>query len=271
VAKIDDSLFDFGAIDALAYRDSVIHRFDARAKVLAALVFVVVVASYQKYAVIALLPLLLFPVSLLILARLPVLFLLKRLLLVAPFAVLVGIFNPFFDQQVQLQLGGLAISGGWLSFGSILLRFVLTVGSVLVLVAVTSFPSICQALGRLGVPWPFVLQLLFLYRYIFVLGDEARRMVRARALRSFHGRGTGLKVYASMLTQLLWRTLERAQRIYQAMLSRGFCGRFRLLSVSRLRWRDGLFVVGWSCYFILLRFYFSSDVVLDWLKGVVVS
>ncbi len=271
MAKIDDSLFDFGAIDALACRDSAVHRLDARAKVLAVLVFVAVVASYSRYAVLALLPMLVFPAVLILLARLPVMFLLKRLLLVAPFAVLVGVFNPFFDQQVQLQLGSLAVTGGWLSFCSILLRFLLTVGSVLVLVAVTSFPAICQAMGRLGVPWAFVLQLLFLYRYIFVLGDEARRMVRARSLRSFHGRGSGLRVYASMLTQLLWRTLERAQRIYQAMLSRGFAGRFRLLAVPRFRLRDALFVGGWSCYFILLRVYFDSAVVRAWLKGIVAS
>lgn len=268
MAKIDDSLFDFSAIDALAGRDSAVHRLDARAKVLAVLVFVVVVASYPKYAVLVLLPLLVFPVVLILLARLPLMFLLKRLLLVAPFAVMVGMFNPIFDHQVQLHIGSLAVSGGWLSFCSILLRFVLTVGSVLVLVAITSFPAICQAMGRLGVPWAFVLQLLFLYRYIFVLGDEARRMVRARALRSFHGRGSGLKVYGSMLTQLLWRTLERAQRIYQAMLSRGFSGRFRLLTVSRFGFRDGLFVIGWSCYFILLRLYFSAEIWQAWVKGI---
>ncbi len=268
MAGIEHSLFDLSALDTLAYQDSPIYRLDARAKVLTVLVFVVVVASYDKYAVLVLLPLLVFPVSLLIMARLPVAFLLKRLALVAPFALLVGMFNPLFDQQVQLQLGGLAISGGWLSFLSILLRFSLTIGSVLVLIAVTSFPAICHALGRLGVPWTFVLQLLFLYRYIFVLGAEAERMVRARSLRSFHGRGNGLKIYAALLTQLLWRTLERARRLYRAMLSRCFSGRFRLLSTSRFGRKELLFVVGWSGYFILLRLVSDAAAVRSWLEGV---
>ncbi len=265
MAGTESRLFDITFLDMLACRKSRIHRLDARAKVLTTFIFVVVVASFDKYAVVSLLPLFLFPLALLVVARLPLAFLLKRLLLVAPFAVLVGVFNPFLDHQAQLLLGTFEVTGGWLSFMSILLRFTLTVGMALVLIAVTSFPGICNAIDKLGAPRIFALQLLFLYRYIFVLGEEAHRMVRARSLRSFHGRGNGLKVYGALLTQLLWRTMDRAQRVHKAMLSRGFVGRVPLLQMSRFRWQDGAFIGLWCSFFVMVRVLSESVELQAWV------
>ena len=265
MAGTESRLFDITFLDMLACRESPVHRLDARAKVLTTFIFVVVVAYFDKYAVVSLLPLFLFPLALVVLARLPLSFLAKRLLLVAPFALLVGVFNPLLDQQTQLLLGTFEVAGGWLSFASILLRFTLTVGMALVLISVTSFPGICNAIDRLGAPRIFALQLLFLYRYIFVLGEEARRMVRARSLRSFHGRGNGLKIYGALLTQLLWRTMGRAQRVHKAMLSRGFVGRIPLLQMKRFAWQDGVFVGLWCSFFVAVRVLSGSAGLQAWV------
>lgn len=99
-----------------------------------------------------------------------------------------------------------------------------------------------------------VTQLLLLYRYIFVLGDEALRMTRARSLRAVGRRGTGMRVYAQMLGQLLLRTFARAQRIYLAMKCRGFDGRMRIARRLHLRSSDVAFVLGWSAVFVVFRF-----------------
>ena len=244
---------DFGQLDSLSRGDSPIHRLDGRAKVLTSLLFIIVVASFGRYSVVPLLPLFIFPVVMLLVARLPLFFLLRRLLLVAPFVLLVGIFNPIVDQQPLVRLGTFVVSAGWISFFSIVLRCLLTAGMALILIAVTGFPGICHALARLGVPRVFVLQLLFLYRYIFVLGDEAGRMIKARDLRVFHGRGKGLKVYSALLTQLLWRAIDRAQKVHRAMLCRGFSGEIRLLQKDRFRWADMLFILCWGLFFFLVR------------------
>ncbi len=255
MARIDSAFFDIGTLDTLAGRDSAIHRLDPRAKLITTLVFILVVVSFGRYEVSALLPFGLFPLSLILLADLPPGTLLKKLLLAAPFALCVGILNPFFDRQVLLQFGPLELSGGWVSFASILLRFTLTVLAALVLIATTSFTGVCRALDRLGAPKVFVLQLLFLYRYLFVLIDEAQRLVRARTLRSFGGRGLGMKVFGHLIGQLLLRTLDRAQRLHLAMLCRGFDGEFRLLRPSRIGRQEIVFTLGWSAVFIALRFY----------------
>ncbi|MBE0617670.1 MAG: cobalt ECF transporter T component CbiQ, partial [Proteobacteria bacterium] len=191
MASIDASFFDVGRLDRLARQDTPVHRLDPRIKLLTTLLFLVSVVSFGKYEISALLPFFLYPVALASAGRIPFGYLSKRLLTVAPFAVLVGIFNPFLDRGTLLHLGELEVSGGWVSFFSIQVRFCLTVGTALVLIAVTSFQGLCAALQRLGVPQVLTVQLLFLYRYLFVLGEEAVRLVRARALRSFGGRGLG--------------------------------------------------------------------------------
>ncbi|MBE0417758.1 MAG: cobalt ECF transporter T component CbiQ, partial [Coriobacteriia bacterium] len=174
-------------------------------------------------------------------------------LAVAPFAIFVGIFNPLLDREIIVRIGGLGISGGWISYASILVRFFLTTIAALVLIATTSFSGVCLALRRMGMPDVLVTQLLLLYRYIFVLGGETMRMARARALRSFDGRGMRLGVYAQILGHLLLRTYARAQRIHQAMLARAFDGEVRILGTLRFTARDALFVAGWSAAFIVFR------------------
>jgi cobalt/nickel transport system permease protein len=124
---------------------------------------------------------------------------------------------------------------------------------VLALIASTGFASICMSLEKMGAPNSFAVQLLFLYRYIFVLTDEASRMVRARALRAFGGKGMGFSVFTSMIGQLLLRALDRAQRIHRAMRCRGFDGEIRVFRELTFGGRDGIFLLGWSTLFVLMR------------------
>jgi cobalt/nickel transport system permease protein len=255
MAKIESAFFDLGTLDTLAGRDTAVHRLDPRAKLLTTLVFITTVASFGKYEISGLLPFFLFPVTLIALGDLPAGYLAKKLLLVAPFALFIGVFNPLLDREILVALGPLAISGGWISFASILLRFTLTVGAALILIATTSFAGVCMALERLGAPKVFAVQLLLLYRYLFVLIDEGVRMVRARALRSFGRRGMGLTVFGHLAGQLLLRTLDRARRIHLAMLCRGFTGDIRMLRPSRIGPPEIVFTLGWSAAFVLMRFY----------------
>jgi cobalt/nickel transport system permease protein len=224
-------------------------------KLLTTLVFIMAVVSFGKYEITGLIPFIIYPVALIAVGNLPPGYLARKILLAAPFAFFIGIFNPLLDRTILVHLGPVAISGGWVSFASIMIRFTLTVSAALILIASTGLNAVCLALDKLGAPRSFVMQLLFLYRYIFVLTDEALRLVRARALRSFQGRGMGLKVFSYMIGQLLLRTLDRARRIHQAMLSRGFDGRIHLLRPLHLRGRDAAFLLGWSTLFVLMRCY----------------
>lgn len=250
---IDGTLFDFKRLDLLAMRDSSVHRLDARAKVLTTLVFIVCVVSFGRYELAAMLPFCLYPVVLLALGDLPASYIVRKTAVVIPFAVLVGLFNPLFDRQVILQFGSLDIWGGWVSFASIVVRAILTACAAITLVAVTGFPAICAALERLGMPRVFAVQLLFLHRYIFVLADEAVRVVRARQLRSAGKKGLGLRQFGPLVGHLLLRTWERAERIHMAMLARGFAGEIHARRQGRFGGRELRFLLGWSALFLTLR------------------
>jgi cobalt/nickel transport system permease protein len=259
MASIDGALLDFQRLDRLAAGDTAIHRLEPRAKVLATLVFMISVVSFGRYEVTALMPFFIFPAVVMALADLPVGYLLGKVLLVCPFALVVGLFNPLFDRGVLLQFGSLGISGGWISCASIVVRAVLTVSAAIILVAVTGFPAICRALERLGMPKAFALQLLFLYRYIFVLTEEGGRASRARELRSFGKKGRGVASYASLLGHLLLRTWLRAERIHMAMLARGFTGTFHTPQQSPLGRAELLFFFCWSSLFVVFRLHNATQ------------
>jgi cobalt/nickel transport system permease protein len=250
---IEAQIAELGWTDALAARDTALRRLDPRAKLVATLAFILFVLSFPKYEIAGLLPFAFYPVVLMALGDVPLRFILRRLLIVSPFVLCMAMFNPWFDRAPVALPGAWTVAGGWLSFLSILLRFALTVGSTLALIAGTGIHNVCRGLERLGVPTVFSVQVLFLYRYLFVLAAEGARMVRARALRSFGARGQGLRIYGQMLGSLLLRTLDRAQRIHLAMCCRGFDGHVRTLGALRLRPADVLFVTVSVGAFILLR------------------
>ena len=259
MASIDGALLDFKRLDRLAGGNTALHRLDPRAKVLATLVFIVSVVSFGKYQLSALIPFFIYPAVSIGIGDLPAGYLVRKIVLLCPFALVVGMFNPIFDRAVLVQLGPLGISGGWVSCASIVVRTALTVGAALVLVAVTGFPAICRAMGRLGMPAAFAVQLLFLYRYIFVLAEEGGRASRARELRSCGKHGLGLSSYASLLGTLLLKTWLRADRIHMAMLARGFTGSFQTRRVGRFGVAELCYLLGWCSLFITLRLHNATQ------------
>jgi cobalt/nickel transport system permease protein len=252
MANLGDRFRDLGTLDTLGGRDLPLHRLDPRAKVLAVAAFALAVASFGRYEVSALLPFAIFPLALAILGDIPAGYLARRLLLALPFVLLLGAFNPLLDRAPMLELGPLTLSGGWISYASMVLRLLLTVSSALILVAITGMDGVCQGLERLGVPRVFALQIGFLHRYTFVLAEEAGRMLRARELRA-HGRALALKEFGPLAGHLLLRTWDRARRIHLAMLARGFEGAYHGRQRRAFTAQDALFLGAWCSVFLLLR------------------
>lgn len=253
MSKMESYWLDLKQLDEMASKTTIIHRINPCVKLLTTVIFLTVVASFSKYEISGLFPMMIYPVVLIVLGELSVGPILNRVLLALPFVFFIGIFNPIFDQMPFLHLGPFFISGGWVSFLSILLRFLLAVTAALILVATTGIDAIGMALLKLKVPKVLVIQLLFMYRYLYVLLEEFIRTIRAYSLRSFHGEGIQYRVWGSLLGQLLLRTIDRAQRIYQAMLCRGFDGEMRLIGQKKLERLDIIYFLGWSALFIVFR------------------
>jgi cobalt/nickel transport system permease protein len=126
---------------------------------------------------------------------------------------------------------------GVLLYTSIVVRSWLSVLVSGLLVATTPFPNLLIALRALGIPVVLTAIVSYTYRYLFVLVDEAARLQTARKARSAGTGGTlrwRVRVLGGMIGSLFVRSYERSERIYAAMLSRGFAGQVRTL--SHLRW-----------------------------------
>lgn len=230
-------------MDDLARKNTSIHRLHPISKLLATIVYVIAVVSFDRYEIIGLLPFVFYPLILILLAELPVVPILKRLLMVEPLIIGIGILNPLFDPK------------GWITFASIMIKSGLTVTACLVLVSTTGLDKIAQALRTLKVPGIFVLQLLLTFRYLSVLIEELTRMVRAYTLRAPQQKGVRLKDGGSFAGQLLLRSLDRAERVYEAMKLRGFHGEYHAYGNSKITRKDLLYLMAWSLFFIAARTY----------------
>ncbi|MGE5251402.1 MAG: cobalt ECF transporter T component CbiQ [Bacteroidota bacterium] len=242
------------AFDRYHESDSPLHRLDPRLKVLVTLLFILSNVLLPDGAWLA------FGLSwALILAmnaasRLGVGFTLRRSFVALPFALaaLTAVFSIPGRPLAEWHLWGLVLTptdAGLLRFASILVRSWLSVQAAILLVAVTRFPDLIHAFEHLRVPAILTTIVAFLYRYLFVLTDEVMRLLRARQARSAavpgHAPGGGLawrgRVAGNMAGQLFLRSYERSDRIYNAMLARGYDGHLRTLNAHTLRSRDWMY------------------------------
>jgi cobalt/nickel transport system permease protein len=143
-------------------------------------------------------------------SRLPALFLLKRLLVLSPFVLGVALANAFQ-------------SAGRVSWRTVAVRSGLCLLTVILVSNTTPFSRVLRVLRRVRVPGLLVATIALMHRYLFVLADEAERMRRARASRTFtRGRRLPWSALATVVSQLFIRASERADRIYAAMCARGW-------------------------------------------------
>lgn len=264
MANMIRSLYNIRLLDELAEKDTVIHRLHPLSKLLVTVGYLIAVVSCGKYEIGALMPLIFYPVVLIALAEIPALPVLRRALIAAPIAIGIGIFNPILDYKPLVVIGGISVSGGWISFMSILIKCMMTVTAALLLIASTGMNNIAAALRALGVPRLFVMQLLLTYRYISVLIEEAARTTRAYSLRSPYEKGIHPRDWGSLTGQLLMRTIDRAQRIYQSMCCRGFQGEYNMGNVKKASLRDGVYTLLWILFFTLVR-YFNIPALIGFL------
>jgi cobalt/nickel transport system permease protein len=246
--------------DHYQQHSSWIHQLDPRVKVLVALLFIISTALLPDGAWLAYMLSWILVIVAGLTAHIQPRFLVKRSLLVLPF-LLAAVTIIFTLPGTVLWAGpfGLTITDAGLErFFSILFRSWTSVQMAVLLTATTRFPDVLHALRHLKVPAILVSILAFMYRYLFVLADEVSRLLRARAARSArlptqHG-GKSVwwraKIAGNMVGQLLVRSLARSDRVYQAMLARGYRGELLTMNPHVMASLDWL--VLWAALLLLL-------------------
>ncbi len=249
---------------------SLIHRIDPRIKLVLTVAYILTntLVPAGAWPIYILLFALILSVE--IIADLGVSFVLKRSSLALPFvlAALPLILTIPGKTLFSLPVGSWVIHAsypGLVRFASIAIKSWLSIQTAIVLAASTSFPDLMVAMRALRVPRLLVSIFGLMWRYMFVLVDEATRLLRARASRSGQAELPGVRpggsivwragVTGGMAGSLLLRAFERSDRIYMAMVSRGYDGEVRNMPLSAIQpaqW--AIMVASMSMLGILLGF-----------------
>ncbi|GAA4601974.1 cobalt/nickel transport system permease protein [Actinoplanes octamycinicus] len=215
-------------------RGSRIHRLAPEVKIVAVLLFTIVVVLTPPQRLAAFAGYLALVVVLAAVARVPALWLLKRATIELPF-VLLAVTLPFFGHGERVDWLGMSLSvdglhGAW----NIVAKGTLGVLASLLLAATTTMRDLLHGLDRLRVPPVFTQIATFMLRYLDVLAEDARRMRIARLSRGYDPRFLWqARAFAVGLGSLFLRSYERGERVYLAMVSRGYAGRMPSMNDRR--------------------------------------
>jgi cobalt/nickel transport system permease protein len=248
-------------IEELAAGDSLIQRLDPRVKIVVVFLFSVAVAVSNRFVVLMLA--LGLGLCIVLAARLPIKQLVRRLVPVNMFIILLWFFLPFtFEGEPLFSVGPLVgTHEGVLYAARISIKSNAIMVMLIALVASTSILTLGHAMHELRVPKKIVHLFFFTYRYIYVIHREYLRLVSAMKVRGFRP-GTNVHTYktlAYLVGMLLVRSSERAERVHNAMLCRGFSGNLYSLSEFSLKSRDLISLILMLALILTLG-------VLEWTK-----
>jgi cobalt/nickel transport system permease protein len=220
---------------------SALHRRDARAKLGALLAFLSAVSTTPTGAQPAFAAYSIVLAAAILAARLPFRGVLERGAMVLPFSATFAVVTWLAGEP------GRALALAEKSFLSGI--------AALVMVATTPIAELLHGLESMGVPRPLVLVVQFLYRYLFVISEQAQHMRLAARSRQGLGAGRRSRFHAATgaLGVLFARSWERADGIQRAMLARGFRGHFSLFAPSRFGIGDLVFLCGVVAVSVAIR------------------
>lgn len=217
--------------EPFAFQNSWMHQLDPRIRLVTAFFYSLVVALSRNFIVLT--TAVAISILLIMLARLPARQVIKRIVIVNTFIFFLWLVLPLtFQGTTAFTIGALRVyHPGVVMAAQITLKSNAILLALIALIATMAFSTLGWALNRLMVPDKILHLLLMTYRYVFVIDQEYQRLIRAVQIRGFRP-GTNLhtyKTYAYIVGMLLVRSALRADRVYKAMLCRGFKRKFYCL------------------------------------------
>ena len=265
-SRLEQAIVILNARQMAAADGSHIADIDPRALLVVTLFYLVALLSVPVTAAGMLIWFAVYPIVTSLLAHVEYGRVLRQSLYVLPLLLVIGIFNPFYDRATAFMAGGVAVSRGWVSFISIIVRGLLSVQALLLLIRVAGFNGMCDAMRRLRVPRVLVTQLLMVYRYLSVLLSEALTMHRARLARAYGNSSYGPRMWGPFVGQLMLRTIERARCVDMAMKARGFDGSLPVGPAHRWSTPDTVYCMAWLPVMVILRMADLSALMLNLVK-----
>ena len=234
--------------------------------------FLVALVSFGKYELASLSALAVYPFSLACFERVPLFSALCRFRFLLLPVILVGAANPFLDRQMVAQIGGIGISGGWISFAVLAEKGILAFAVAWALLRKTGVDGLVSAFASLRIPPSFGMAILLMHRYVVLMVKEAERMKDAYQLRS--GRKSRAILPASwgpFVGLLLMRSMDRAANVQFAIELRGgdtWTVRAPYAGKSGSVAAGIAYFAGWFFFFVAVRLFDPMRIIGDFLLGV---
>jgi cobalt/nickel transport system permease protein len=235
-------------IEKHAYKDSYIHRLDARVKIILAFAVIIAIVSVPYSTMVYTVGAVFFAFFILLwaLSRLSPLVYIHRLIEIVPLWGIVIFFQIFLknkyytDYHVILALPfGIAVYSESITFAFILLvKFLISISFIILLSSTTKLQDMLEGGTRLGLPADFALVLGMMIRYLFVFGYIYRKVNESLATRCFDAFDTSLswryriRQLGYTIGTMFIRAYEQGERVYTSMLCRGY-GRNSFLFVTK--------------------------------------
>ena len=251
--SIEKNINELNKLQNLQQRSHWMNELHPRGKLLLSVLYIFIVVSFDKYKVVPLIVMSVYPFFGFIAGELSFKEGIYRMRLILPLVLFVGIFNPFFDKQIVGMIGSVPVTGGVLSMFTVMLKGFYSVLAVYILIATTSIDDICYALRILHLPKVLVIVIMLIYRYFGIMAIEADRIMTAYKLRAPHQNGIHYKAWGTLVGQWLLRSMDRAENVYESMLLRGFTGDFRIRK-KKVRIADILYPIIWLLAFAFVRY-----------------
>ncbi len=251
--KLDSAIQTIHQMEDMAEENRFFCHIHPLAKVLVTLWYLVLVMSFDTYNLIGLAGMSLYLIILFVVGEVSVKTAFRRLRLLFFGIFLLGAANVIFDREVLFRLHGFAVTGGMLSMLSLFLKAGFAVLAAYLLMAGTTVNGMCHALRIMHVPGILVTLVLLIYRYLVLMLKEAARMRQAYLLRAPGQKGVQMRAWGSFAGQMLLRSMERAEQVFDSMTLRGFQGEFPFL---KRRWRmrtSIVYAVSWGIALFVLR------------------
>lgn len=254
MAGLGSAIHEIHSLENLAERRIFFNRLHPLVKVIVTIWYLVLTMSFGKYDIVGLAGMIFYPVMMMILGDISIRQALRRLRPVLLAVCLIGAANPFFDRAPFPVAGGITVTAGTVSMVTLFWKTCLAVAASYVLIATTTMEQICCAFRKLHMPRILVTVFLLIYRYLVLMLKEADRITQAYSLRAPGERGIRKSAWGSLAGQMLLRSMDRAQAVYESMLLRGFDGDFFLQGDFVPVWQSLLYGAFWGVLLAVFRF-----------------
>lgn len=239
---ISRSISRIRKIDELGEKDTVLHKIDPSVKIIVTLIYVIKVLSIKEFLILDFLCIVLYPIVLFKIGEIPVVFILKKVLFVLPIIFGISAINLIIDFSCEEIYFSIVL----------LFKGIFALTGALLLIVTTGIYNLVLGLKKLKLPNILIIQILMMHRYILFMMEECYRVKSAYELRTFGEKAMTMKDYGQIIGQMILKTIDKAENVYEAMRLRGFQEDIHISENNKAGYVDFLYLIIWTVILIFL-------------------